>query len=96
MYLVHIALHRPDGGGGLPADALASLWAAVSPGDHVEHISVHPHRAPHPVVGVYLLTDSLEAAEAGAERFCRRALTGSPDLADWQVLSVGVPLVGPF
>ncbi|MEU6968827.1 hypothetical protein AB0A71_13995 [Kitasatospora aureofaciens] len=96
MYLVHAALQPVPPGRPLPADARELLWAAVRPEDRVEHVVVHPEAFPDPVLGVYLLADSLAAAESRTAGFCRRALATVPEFAGWTATKVAAPLVTPF
>lgn len=62
----------------------------------VEHISTHPHASPGPVLGVYLIADSLGEAERRTETLCRRACASVPALRGWLVGRVGVPLIAPY
>ncbi|WP_224284807.1 hypothetical protein [Streptomyces sp. LS1784] len=96
MYLVHTVL-RPDAPSrALPVDARGILLAAVLPGDRVEHLVVHPDALPDPVLGVYLVADSLAEAEGRAAAFCRRALAAVPAFAGWSAAGTAAPLVAPF
>ncbi|MFJ6621346.1 hypothetical protein ACIQOW_27710 [Kitasatospora sp. NPDC091335] len=96
MYLVHTAL-RPDSPGlALPPDARELLLAAALPGDRVEHLVVHPEAFPDPVLGVYLVADSLAEAEGRAAVFCGRVLAAVPGFEGWRAAGSGVPLVAAF
>ncbi|MFE2721609.1 hypothetical protein [Kitasatospora sp. NPDC059327] len=96
MYLVHATLRPLAPDGSLPRDVRDLLLAAIRPEDRVEHLVVHPDAVPRPVLGVYLLADSLAEAEHRAAAFCRRALAGTPRLSGWRTAGVAVPLVTPF
>ncbi|MET8623679.1 hypothetical protein ABZW30_07970 [Kitasatospora sp. NPDC004669] len=96
MYLVHAALRPLSPGLRLSLDARELLLAAIRPEDRVEHLVVHPDALPNPVLGVYLLADSLAEAESRTDAFCRRALTAVPRLAGWSAARVAAPLVTPF
>ncbi|MBC3843632.1 hypothetical protein GXW82_35715 [Streptacidiphilus sp. 4-A2] len=67
----------------LPADAGAWLLADAHPQERLEHVAVHPHARPDPVLGVYLLADGLEEAEERAAAVCRRVLTFRQELRGW-------------
>ncbi|WP_328299409.1 hypothetical protein OG389_17370 [Streptomyces sp. NBC_00435] len=110
MYLIHAALRPPsahtqlpphagelvrmlaegDVGAGADADADGGAWGSV------EHVSTHPHASPAPVLGVYLIADSLGEAERRTEALCRRACSVVPALRGWTVGRVGVPLIAPY
>ncbi|MEU9047758.1 MULTISPECIES: hypothetical protein [unclassified Kitasatospora] len=96
MYLVHAALQPVPPGRPLPGDARELLWAAVRPEDRVEHVVVHPDAVPDPVLGVYVLAESLASAEHRASEFCRRALVAVPEFAGWKAMKAAAPLVTPF
>ncbi|MDJ0380423.1 hypothetical protein [Streptomyces sp. G-G2] len=96
MYLIHAGLRAPSADDQLPpltAEFIRVLAGADGP---VEHVSVHRHAQPDPVVGVYVLTDSLDEAELHTEELLRRALDDVPALRGWSVTRVGAPLVAPF
>ncbi|MFD7988403.1 hypothetical protein ACFV4M_34225 [Kitasatospora indigofera] len=95
MYLVHARLRAPAGAE-LHASAGSLLRAFAVPADGLEHVAVHPRAEPDPVLGLYLLSPSLEEAEACAARLCRRAFDTLPRLAGWQLLSARAPMVTPF
>ncbi|MER5637106.1 hypothetical protein ABT095_09125 [Kitasatospora sp. NPDC002227] len=96
MYLVHIGLTASTPTAELPAGTRDLISSVALPQEQVEHISVHPRASSRPVVGVFLLADRLETAEARAEALLRRAVSSLPPLADWRVGSAGAPLVAPF
>ncbi|MEU1816298.1 hypothetical protein ABZ543_14035 [Streptomyces roseifaciens] len=93
MYLVHVGLRRPRRTTELPAEIGELVLSRALPRERIEHISVHPHARPHPVLGVYLLADRLEEAEAHAEQACRRAIARCPQLAWWELVDAQVPLL---
>ncbi|MFE5584404.1 hypothetical protein [Kitasatospora sp. NPDC056531] len=79
----------PQGSGGL-------VRSIAMPHEEIEHISVHHGSTPDPVLGVFLIADRLESAEAVVARLCRRAIDTLPALRGWSVARVGAPLVAPF
>ncbi|MCX4526470.1 MULTISPECIES: hypothetical protein [unclassified Streptomyces] len=97
MYLVHAGLRASAPGAQFPV-AAAELIRSVADADGLpaEHVSAHPHALPDPVVGVFLLADSLGEAERRAEALCRRALDVVPALRGWTLTRVGAPLVTPY
>jgi hypothetical protein len=102
MYLVHAHLLPPPERPPLPPDAAACTRAHARPEDRLEHACAHPHAEPHPVLGLYVLAESLAQAELYAARLCRRVLSGCPELRGWTLLRARVPLLldplgqGPF
>ncbi|MFE4974319.1 hypothetical protein ACFRAR_19690 [Kitasatospora sp. NPDC056651] len=96
MYLVHTAL-RPDAPGRvLPYGARDLLLAAARPEDGVEHLAVHRGAVPHPVLGVFLVADSLAEAERRAAAFCCHALAVEPQFTGWSLAGIAVPLIAPY
>ncbi|MFD9537837.1 hypothetical protein [Streptomyces sp. NPDC060010] len=93
MYLVHAHLRPPVPGAALPTRLPALAHAAARPEDAVEHISVHADALPDPVIGLYVLADSLPQAEAAAGAVCARLLDGHPELLGWRLVRAEVPLV---
>ncbi|MGW0391587.1 hypothetical protein ACWDYJ_11945 [Streptomyces sp. NPDC003042] len=96
MYLIHAGFRAPSAGGQLPphtADIIRSLADAQDP---VEHISAHPDALPDPVVGFFLVADSLNEAELRTEALCRRALDEVQALRGWTLARLGAPLVAPY
>ncbi len=96
MYLVHAVLRHPAAGAALPPDTRELLSALVRPGDRIEHLVLHRDAVPDPVLGLFLLADSLTEAESRAAAFCRTALGSFPELLGWWADRVDVPLVTPF
>ncbi|MFD7258116.1 hypothetical protein [Streptomyces sp. NPDC059874] len=98
MYLIHVGLRAPFVGDQLPPNAARLLLALAESDAHnpVDHVSAHPHALPDPVVGAYVLAESLEAAERAAEALCGRAVEELPALRGWTVTRVGAPLVAPY
>lgn len=95
MYLVH-ALVQARPGAALPADTRSLVLAHAREEDGVEHVSVHPHALPHPVLGLYVQARNLADAESRATALCRRVLTNCPEFDGWSLLSAQAPLVAPF
>ncbi|WP_189133344.1 hypothetical protein [Wenjunlia tyrosinilytica] len=48
--------------------------SAACPGDGLEHVTAHPCTGTDPVLGLFILAPSLEAAEYTATALCRRAI----------------------
>jgi hypothetical protein len=102
MYLVHAHLMPPSPGRTLPPDVAVCARTHARPQDRLEHACAHPLAHPHPVLGVYLLADSLAQAESNAARLCRRVLSDCPALHGWTLLRAHAPLLldplgqGPF
>lgn len=98
MYLVHLHL-RPTGSSPfrvLPDRIGTGFRAAASAADGVEHVVVHGDARPYPVLGVYVVADCLEDAEANAARVWERALRASPELGGWGLVEARAPLIAPF
>ena len=95
MYLVHVRLRSPRDRA-LPEQTGAWVREAAGRDDGVEHVSVHRHARPDPVLGVYVMADFLEAAEKVAAAVCVRALRLRPELRAWAVLDGQVPLLMPY
>jgi hypothetical protein len=98
MYLVHLHL-RPTGSSPprvLPGRIASGLRAAARAEDGVEHVAVHEDARPYPVLGVYVVADRLEEAEASATRVWDRALASCPDLGGWALAEARTPLIAPF
>jgi hypothetical protein len=92
MYLVHAQMELPDGAQ-LPHDIRASVRRTIVPADRVEHVAVHPRTASGLTLGIYLLADAIEEAEARAVRVCERLLRELPELAGARLTGAGVPLL---
>ncbi|MER7625367.1 hypothetical protein [Streptomyces sp. NPDC126503] len=92
MYLVHAHLQPPDQGGGLPPDVRALVYGCALPEDGLEHVSVHGD-AQAPVLGLFLLNDSLARAETSAAAVCARLLESRPELSGWTLLRAEAPLI---
>ncbi|MER6444107.1 hypothetical protein [Streptomyces venezuelae] len=92
MYLVHAGLRAPrDTCAAI--DLRSLIRSRLGPGDGAEHISVHPHARPDPVIGLYLRAGSLVEAEEHAAVLIRLLLSRCPELADWTPLRPQVPLI---
>ncbi|MFF5255252.1 hypothetical protein ACFY4K_24845 [Streptomyces leeuwenhoekii] len=92
MYLVHAHLALPSGEQ-VPPDIRDVVRSAITAGDRVEHVAVHPRPAPGLTLGFYLLAGVLEEAEERAVRVCARLLREVPQLATARLTGVGVPLL---
>ncbi|WP_157537952.1 hypothetical protein [Kitasatospora azatica] len=96
MHLVHVELHPPVPGLLLPPGIATLIRTAAVPHDQVEHVVVHRPALGAQVLGVFLVAERLEEAEARAEALCRRLLTELGELGGWALGRVGVPLIAPF
>ncbi|MEU8775011.1 hypothetical protein [Streptomyces sp. NPDC048606] len=98
MYLVHVGVRAPFGAARLAPDVAGSIRALAEADEDgpVEHVSAHPYALPDPVVGVYVLADTLGEAERRTEALCRRAVRDVRALRGWHVTGVGVPLLAPY
>ncbi|SEM40456.1 hypothetical protein [Streptacidiphilus jiangxiensis] len=95
MYLVHVRLGEP-GHAPLPDDAAALVRSCARPADGLEFVVAHPAAMPDPVLGLFLIADSLADAEARAFRICRLALERYAPLSTWALVEAQVPLLTPF
>ncbi len=95
MYLIHAQLSAPPGGF-LPSDAARRALALARPGERVEHVTAHPDAVPDPVLGVFLVAESLTEAEALAAVLCRRLLNTHTALAGWGLRRAQAPLLAPL
>lgn len=93
MYLVHAHLEPPAQGGELPPDLRALAYECARPEDGVEHVSVHGGASLAPVLGLFLLADSLARAEANTAAVCARLLESHPELSGWTLLRAEAPLL---
>ncbi|MFI8266763.1 hypothetical protein [Streptomyces sp. NPDC085665] len=92
MYLVHAGLRAPRDAF-LPADLRSLILSRLGPNDGAEHVSVHPHARPDPVIGLYLRAGSLVEAEEHAAILIRLLLSRCPELADWTPSRAEVPFI---
>ncbi|RSS57970.1 hypothetical protein [Streptomyces sp. WAC06614] len=95
MYLIHAHLRAPTGAS-LPYDAARRALALARPEERIEHVSAHPLALPHPVLGFYVLADSLDTAEGRVAQVCLRLLRDCHELAGWVLHRAEAPLVAPL
>jgi hypothetical protein len=97
MYLVHLHLCRADGSPptALPEPIGGAVRAAGQGRDGVEHVAVHRDAHPHPVLGVFVIADTLEDAEARARRAWQYAHARHPWLRPWALVQAAAPLIEP-
>ncbi|MFH9858860.1 hypothetical protein [Streptomyces sp. NPDC017202] len=62
----------------------------------MEHVTAHPHAVPDPVLGVFLVAESLTEAEAMTTVLCRRLLNSHTGLSGWGLRRAQVPLLAPL
>jgi hypothetical protein len=98
MYLVHLHLRPTDSSPlrALPERIGTGLRAAARAEDGVEHVVVHGDARPYPVLGVFVVADRLEDAEANAARVWERALSSYSELGGWGLVEAGTPLIALF
>ncbi|MBV1936879.1 hypothetical protein [Streptomyces sp. BV286] len=92
MYLVHAHLEVPPGEQ-LPTNMRAVVRSAITAGDRVEHVAVHPRSPTRLTLGFYLLADGIEEAEGRAVQVGARLLRDVPQLAAARLTGAGVPLM---
>ncbi|MBW5482325.1 hypothetical protein [Streptomyces bambusae] len=95
MYLIHAQLRAPFGDP-LPCDAARRALAAARPDDRVEHVSAHARAEPHPVLGFFVMANSLSEAEGRIAQLCLRLLREHGELAGWALVRAEAPLVAPL
>ncbi len=88
MYLVHAQL-ASNNEAALPPDTVPLVTGCARPEDRLEHVAVHQEDPPGPVLGLFLLAESLEQAEGAAFRVCLRALRTCRGLTGFRLLSCG-------
>ncbi|MFC9730752.1 hypothetical protein ACFWGM_27415 [Streptomyces roseolus] len=93
MYLVHAHLRPPAQAGDLPLDVRALVYGCAGPEDGVEHVSVHDNPPSPPVLGLFLVSDSLARAEATATAVCTRLLEDHPAFSGWALVRAEAPLI---
>jgi hypothetical protein len=91
MYLVHARL-RSDAHAVLPHDAASLLSWCARPDERLEFVVVHGDVPAEPVLGMFLVADSLVAAEAVAAEICRRALRAHASLSGFRLHSCDATL----
>ncbi|WP_406006960.1 hypothetical protein OG440_12780 [Streptomyces sp. NBC_00637] len=96
MYLIHVRLRAPAEAHARP-DLAAIISSYAEESDGLEHVSVHAHAEEGLTLGLFLLADSLAAAEDSAARLSRRAVDHHQDLLGYGVVTSGAVLVpGPW
>lgn len=71
----------------------AVVRSAITAGDRVEHVAVHPRSPTRLTLGFYLLADGIEEAEGRAVQVGARLLRDVPQLAAARLTGAGVPLM---
>ncbi|MEU3063381.1 hypothetical protein AB0P12_25965 [Streptomyces subrutilus] len=92
MYLVHVHLRPPSAAPRLPDTTAQALGLLARGREPVTHVSVHPDPPAHPVIGLYLHTESLAEAEAAARRLWHHLHHAHHPLAAWTLLRAEAPL----
>ncbi|MFH9132905.1 hypothetical protein [Streptomyces sp. NPDC017524] len=95
MYLIHARLKAPPGGC-LPSDAGRRALALSRPGERIEHATAHPNAEPDPIIGIFVVAESLLAAEALAAELCHRLLDTHAGLAGWGLRRAEAPLLASW
>ncbi|OII69313.1 MULTISPECIES: hypothetical protein [unclassified Streptomyces] len=95
MFLVHVPIRprRPEAE--IPDSAAELIALSCAGRDDFEHVSVHPHALPHPVIGFYVRAESLSEARAAALSLWRRASSNLVQLQGWEPLRAESPLFRP-
>ncbi|WP_424217675.1 hypothetical protein ACN20G_36540 (plasmid) [Streptomyces sp. BI20] len=98
MYLIHARLRAPSDttGSVLPVDAAARALDTARAEEAVEHVSAHPRAVPDPVLGFFVLADSLAQAEERVARVCGRLLGEHAGLRGWTLVRAEAPLLAPM
>ncbi|MFE7135976.1 hypothetical protein ACFVIM_34515 [Streptomyces sp. NPDC057638] len=94
MYLVHAHLATGTGAE-LPREALGLVRASALRGRGVQHIACHPDGPAGPVLGVFVMAETVESAEARVATLCRRALRIVPALRGVRLIRCEVVLALP-
>jgi hypothetical protein len=79
MYLIHAEILPPECE--LPCRVADLISDQAEPSDGLQHVEPHPDALGGPVLGLFVLAESLEAAEAAAGRICLRAVRHLPEFA---------------
>ncbi|GGU81759.1 hypothetical protein GCM10010260_12800 [Streptomyces filipinensis] len=86
MYLVHARLES-DEHTEIPAGTVDLLTRSATPDDQLEHVVMHTHGDPGPVLGFFILAQSLEEAEGVAASLCQRVLDENAELHRFRIAS---------
>lgn len=92
MYLVHVQLVAPAGRA-LPEETARIVTESAEESDGLEHVSIHGQLSSEastsgggqPVIGIFLVSASLPAAERCAWQIVRRAVAAHPALRGFEV-----------
>lgn len=80
----------------VPSTQFAELvLPQVRAGGGVEHVSAHFPLPREPVLGFWLLADTLREAETRTRNLCERALETTAELSGWTLLRAEAPLLAP-
>ncbi|MEV5974561.1 hypothetical protein [Streptomyces sp. NPDC051921] len=95
MILVHVRIRSPEA---LPErDVLVRILSGqVTPGERVEHFSIHPAGPGSVTVGCFVPAESLLIAESVALAVVQRAVRASPVLKGAWITSSSGAIVGEY
>ncbi|MEU3744667.1 MULTISPECIES: hypothetical protein [Streptomyces] len=91
MYLVH-AQFAPPAVGGMWGEEMHLAGEEIRRDPRVQHVSCHPDGPSGPVLGVFVLARTVEAAEEQVAELCHTALRASPGLSGWRLARCEVVL----
>ncbi|MFE4960503.1 hypothetical protein ACFRCW_42865 [Streptomyces sp. NPDC056653] len=86
MFLIHVRL-AADNQAPLPDEVADIVRQCARVEDRLEHVSPHPEASQGPVLGLYLLSRTVEEAELTAVSVCTRALQTSQRLRHFRLLA---------
>ncbi|MFE0701519.1 hypothetical protein [Streptomyces sp. NPDC058872] len=95
MYLIHAQLVLPKDSL-IPDGVAPEALRLALPEERVEHVSLHPKGPRGPVLGVYLLAESLAQAEERTASLCERLLARHPGLAGWSMRRAEAAFLAPL
>jgi hypothetical protein len=95
VFLIHLTFESPVDGAPLPGDIARLIRSGATAEDGLEHVAVHVSARPFPVLGVFLRSPDMAAAEAAAERLWWRATAHHPWLGAWRLRRAEAPLLHP-
>lgn len=95
MFLICASLTpRPGSSRPFPADAAAAVASASAAAGvrGVEHVVQRAEPGARPVLGVYVVATTRQAAASACERAWRAAVAARPELGGWTAVWEDVPL----
>lgn len=98
MFLICASLtQRPGRTGSFPVDAAATVASASAAAGvrGVEHVVQRAEPGRRPVLGVYVVAATQQAAASASERAWQAAVAARPELGEWTAVWEDVPLPEP-